>query len=145
MSVTFPEKFNMTTYFLDSRIEEGLGDKVAVYYGEKSYTYADVQSMANRVGNALTHLGIEMEDRVLIVLPDSVEFVAAWFGIAKIGAVITMVNTILPSSDYEYYLEYTRAKVAIVHADVMERFTPAASNSPFLRHTIIVGAKVSGS
>lgn len=145
MNVNFPEKFNMATYFLDARIEEGLGDKTAVYCGNKSYTYAQVQAMANRVGNALLGLGVEMEDRVLIVLPDSVEFAAAWFGVAKIGAVITMVNTMLPSADYEYYLDYTRAKVAIVHADVMEHFSPAAATSPYLKHTIVVGTKMSGS
>jgi benzoate-CoA ligase len=127
MKITFPEQFNMATYFLDDRIKEGFGDRVAVHCGDNQYTYSQVQSMANRMGNALTHLGVEMEDRVLIVLPDSIEFVATWFGIAKIGAVITMVNTILPPADYEYYLDYTRAKVAVVHADVMERFTPAAS------------------
>ena len=145
MAVTFPEQFNMATYFLDARIEEGFGDKIAVYCGAKRYTYREVQQMANEAGNALLRLGVEMEDRVLIVLPDSIEFVATWFGIAKIGAVITMVNTILPPADYEYYLDYTRAKVAVVHADVMERFTPAASTSLYLKHTIVVGTKVSGS
>jgi benzoate-CoA ligase family protein len=145
MAITFPERFNMAAYFLDGRIEEGLGDKIAVYCGDKQYTYREVQQMANEAGNALLRLGVEMEDRVLIVLPDSIEFVATWFGVAKIGAVITMVNTILPSADYEYYLDYTRAKVAVVHAEVMERFTPAASTSPYLEHTIVVGTKVSGS
>jgi benzoate-CoA ligase family protein len=145
MAITFPEQFNMATYFLDARIEEGFGDKIAVYCGSKQYTYREVQQMSNEVGNALLRLGVDMEDRVLIVLPDSIEFVATWFGIAKIGAVITMVNTILPTADYEYYLDYTRAKVAVVHADVMERFTPAASTSPYLKHTIVVGTKVSGS
>jgi benzoate-CoA ligase family protein len=145
MAVTFPEQFNMATYFLDARIEEGFGDKIAVYSGSKKYTYREVQQMSNEVGNALLRLGVEIEDRVLMVLPDSIEFVATWFGIAKIGAVITMVNTILPSADYEYYLDYTRAKVAVVHADVMERFTPAASTSPYLKHTIVVGTKASGS
>ncbi|HKA16806.1 MAG TPA: benzoate-CoA ligase family protein [Blastocatellia bacterium] len=145
MTTNFPEQFNLATYYLDARIEEGFGDKIAVYCRNKQYTYGDVQRMANQVGNALQRLGIEMEDRVLIVLPDSIEFVATWFGIAKIGAVITMVNTILPAADYEYYLEYTRAKVAIVEASVLERFTPAASTSPYLKHTIVVGAKVSGS
>src|SRR5215471_5237464 len=145
MTTNFPEQFNLATYYLDSRIEEGLGDKIAVYCGNKQYTYLDVQRMANQVGNALQRLGVEMEDRVLIVLPDSIEFVAAWFGIAKIGAVITMVNTILPAADYEYYLDYTRAKVAIVEASVLERFTPAASTSKYLKTTIVVGAKVSGS
>ncbi len=145
MTVTFPERFNMATYFLDARVEEGLGDQIAVYCGAKRYTYKEVQQMSNEVGNALLRFGIEMEDRVLIVLPDSIEFVATWFGIAKIGAVITMVNTILPTAEYEYYLDYTRAKVAVVHADVMERFTPAASTSLYLKHTIVTGTKVSGS
>jgi benzoate-CoA ligase len=139
MSVSFAERFNMASYFLDDRIEEGRGDKVAVYFEDKRYTYSEVQSMSNQAGNALLGLGVEMEDRVLIVLPDSIQFVAAWFGIAKIGAVIAMVNTILPATDYEYYLEYTRAKVAIVHSSVMEKFAPAASHSPYLKHTVVVG------
>jgi benzoate-CoA ligase family protein len=145
MTTKFPEYFNLATYYLDDRIEEGFGDKIAVYCRNKQYTYRDVQQMSNQIGNALLRLGIEMEDRVLIVLPDTIEFVAAWFGIAKIGAVVTMVNTILPAAEYEYYLDYTRAKVAIVEASVLERFTPAASTSRYLKHTIVVGAKVSGS
>ena len=129
MSVSFPEQFNMANYFLDDRIQEGKGNSVAVYFEDKQFTYREVQQMANRCGNALVSLGIEMEDRVLMVLPDSIEFVAAWHAIAKVGAVVTMVNTILPTADYEYYLDYTRAKVAIVDVSVMNRFAPAAARS----------------
>ena len=143
--IEFPEKFNMAQYFLDHNIEEGRGDKVAVYYRNERYTYAEVQQMANRCGNALIELGIEMEDRVLMVLPDSIEFVAAWFAIAKVGAVITMVNTILPTADYQYYLDYTRAKVAVVDSSVMSRFAPAAATSRYLKHTIVVDGASSGS
>jgi acyl-coenzyme A synthetase/AMP-(fatty) acid ligase len=92
MTVRFPEQFNMATYFLDDRIKEGLGDKVAVYYKDQTYTYSDVQKMANRMGNALLSLGVEMEDRILISLPDGIEFVATWFASAKVGAVITMAS-----------------------------------------------------
>ncbi|HEX5731548.1 MAG TPA: benzoate-CoA ligase family protein [Blastocatellia bacterium] len=160
--ISFPEQFNMAEYFLDDRIKEGKGDRIAVYYQYRKYTYSDIQRMANRCGNVLLSLGIEMEDRVLISLPDCPEFIASWFAIAKIGAVITMVNggtgqetsrsssgtilnTILPTQDYEYYLDYTRAKVAIVDVSVMNRFAPAAARSRFLKHTIVVGTKVSGS
>ncbi|HEX5731535.1 MAG TPA: AMP-binding protein [Blastocatellia bacterium] len=90
--ISFPEQFNMADYFLDDRIKEGKGAKVAVYYEDKQYTYSEIQRMANRCGNALLTLGVEMEDRVLISLPDCPEFIASWFAIAKIGAVITMVN-----------------------------------------------------
>src|ERR1051325_3611650 len=144
MAISFPDKFNMAAYFLDHNLQEGRGDKVAVYYRGAQYTYSDVERMTNRCGNALRGLGVEMEDRVLLVLPDSIEFVASWFAVAKIGAVITMVNTILPMSDYEYYLEYTRATVAIVHKEVMERFTPAASHSHFLKDVLVVDTHVSG-
>jgi acyl-coenzyme A synthetase/AMP-(fatty) acid ligase len=92
MTISFPEPFNMATYYLDDRIKEGKGDRVAVYDEDERYTYSDVQEMVNRVGNVLLSLGVEMEDRVLIVLPDGIEFVAAWFAVAKVGAVITMVN-----------------------------------------------------
>lgn len=144
MALVFLEKFNMAEYFLDHNLAEGRGEKTAVYYRDERYTYNEVRQMANRCGNALRALGVEMEDRVLLVLPDSIEFVASWFAVAKIGAVIAMVNTILPTSEYEYYLEYTRAKVAIVHKDVMERFSPAVSNSRFLRHVLVVETKVTG-
>jgi benzoate-CoA ligase family protein len=141
MPVSFPKTFNMATYFLDHNIDQGRGSRVAVRCRDTSYTYADVVDMVNRTGNVLLSLGIEIEDRILIVLPDTMEFVAAWFAIAKIGAVIAMANTVLPAADYEYYLEYTRTKAAFVDASVMERFSIAASSSRYLKHILVVGAK----
>jgi benzoate-CoA ligase family protein len=82
---------------------------------------------------------VEVENRVLLALPDSIEFVVAWFGILKIGAVVTMVNTILPASDYEYYLNYTRAKVAVIHESILSRFEEVRSNCPYLQALLVVG------
>ena len=36
---SFPEEFNLADYYLFDRLEEGLGDKVALRYGEREYTY----------------------------------------------------------------------------------------------------------
>lgn len=137
--VSFPERFNMADYFLDHNIREGRENKIAVYYRDSTYTYGQVLEMSNRAGNALRELGVEMENRVLIALPDSIEFIAAWFGVLKIGAVVTMVNTILPASDYEYYLNYTRAKVAIVHESVLEKFEEVRQSCPHLKTLVVVG------
>ncbi len=139
MSVLFPERFNMSDYFLYHNLREGRGEKTCLYYKDQSFTYAQVAEMSDRVGNVLTELGVEIEDRVLLALPDCPEFVFTWFGAAKIGAVITMVNTILPASDYAYYLEYTRAKVAIVHHSVAPLFEEVRHASPQLRHILVVG------
>ncbi len=106
----FPERFNMAEYFLYHNLEEGRENKECLFFGDEAFTYGETARMANRCGNALREVGVDIEDRVLIVLPDCPEFVWTWFGAARIGAVITMVNPLLPADDYRYYLDYTRAQ-----------------------------------
>ena len=60
----FPETFNLAVHHLDKRIEEGKGDRIAIRYGEASYTYEEVYQMVNRLGNALLSLGLAMEQKV---------------------------------------------------------------------------------
>ena len=138
MTIQFPERFNMADYFLYHNLEEGRENKVCLYFNDQTWTYAETARMSNRVGNALRELGAELESRVLIVLPDCPEFVWTWFGAARIGAVITMVNPLLPVSDYEYYLDYTRARVAIVDGSLIESFSAAAQGAHYLRSVLVV-------
>src|SRR5262245_19766786 len=91
----FPERFNMAGYFLSQRLEEGLGEKIAVYTDSENYSYKSVEELANRVANCLIERGVRREERVLIVLPDCIEFVGAWFGTLKAGAVFAMVNPLV--------------------------------------------------
>jgi benzoate-CoA ligase len=137
--VEFPERFQMADYFLYHNLEEGREGKTCLYYRDETYTYADAVRMSNRVGNALRELGVRVEDRVLIVLPDCPEFVWTWFGVNRVGGVITMVNPLLPAEDYRYYLEYTRAPVAVIHESLLETFAQAAKGTRYLRNVLVVG------
>jgi len=139
MSFQFPERFNMADYFLYHNLEEGRENKVCLYYEDQSFSYGDTVRMSNRAGNALRELGVEQEDRVLIVLPDCPEFVWTWFGAARIGAVITMVNPLLPADDYKYYLDYTRARVAVIHESLLKNFNEATADAKHLRAVLVVG------
>jgi benzoate-CoA ligase len=138
MTIEFPERFNMADYFLYHNLEEGRENKVCLYFKDQTYTYGETARMSNRAGNALRDVGVGIEDRVLIVLPDCPEFVWTWFGAARIGAVITMVNPLLPADDYRYYLEYTRARAAIVHESFIRPFAEAAQDANYLRAALIV-------
>ncbi|MDQ5847098.1 MAG: benzoate-CoA ligase family protein [Acidobacteriota bacterium] len=138
MSVSFPEHFNLAHYFLYHNLEEGRENKVCLYYQDQTYTYGETARMSNRAGNALRELGVEMEDRVLIALPDCPAFVSTWFGAARIGAVITMVNSLLPAEDYKYYLEYTRARVAVIHESLLRTFSEATADAKHLRAVLVV-------
>jgi benzoate-CoA ligase len=139
MKIEFPERFNMAQYFLYHNVEEGRENKTCLYFEDETYTYADAVRRSNRAGNALRELGVEIEDRVLIVLPDGPEFVWTWFGANRIGAVITMVNPLLPAEDYKYYLEYTRARAAVIHESLLQTFTEAAADARYLRGVMVVG------
>src|SRR5688500_5439924 len=138
MSISFPDRFNMAEYFLYHNLEEGRENKVCLYFEDKRFTYADTALQSNRVGNALRELGVEIEDRVLIVLPDCPEFVWTWFGAARIGAVITMVNPLLPAEDYNYYLAYTRARVAVIPQHLAESFREVANGWEYLKAVLVV-------
>jgi benzoate-CoA ligase family protein len=138
-ALAFPERFNMAWYFLDRNVEEGRGNQQCLYWRDQAFTYREVQARANRCGQALRALGLGVEDRVLIILPDRPEFAFAWFGAAKIGAVIAMVNPLLPAEEYLHYFEYTRAKVAIVESATLERLDPLREHFTHLRHLLVVG------
>jgi benzoate-CoA ligase family protein len=144
MSIEFPERFQMADYFLFHNLEGGREHKTCVYYRDETYTYGDAARWTNRAGNALRELGVEVEDRVLLVLPDCPEFVWTWFAVNRVGGVITMVNPLLPAEDYRYYLEYTRARVAVVHESVLENFAPAARDARHLKNVLVVGGESGG-
>src|SRR5881392_3475893 len=138
MTIKFPESFNMADYFLYHNLEEGRENKICLYFKDRTFTYGEAARMSNRAGNALRECGVDIEDRVLIALPDCPEFVWTWFGAARIGAVITMVNPLLPVDDYRYYLGYTRARVAIVHESFLKPFAEAAVDAEYLRSLLVV-------
>ncbi|PYS83169.1 MAG: benzoate-CoA ligase family protein [Acidobacteria bacterium] len=140
-NVEFPERFRMGDYFLYHNLEEGREGKVCLYYGDETFTYADAARMSNRAGGALRELGVEIEDRVLIALPDCPEFVWSWFGANRVGGVITMVNPLLPADDYRYYLEYTRARVAVIHESLVENFARATKEARHLENVLVVGVE----
>jgi benzoate-CoA ligase len=135
----FPERFNMADYFLYHNVEEGRENKTCLYFRDETYTYGDAVRMSNRAGNALRAAGVEIEDRVLIVLPDCPEFVWTWFGASRVGAVITMVNPLLPVEDYRYYLDYTRARAAVIHESLLKNFEEATKDARYLRNVFVVG------
>jgi benzoate-CoA ligase len=144
MAVTFPEHFNMSDYFLYHNVDEGREGKVCLYFEDRQWTYGDVVTLSNKTGNVLHDLGLNIEERILIVLPDCPEFVWTWFGAARIGAVITMVNPMLPASDYQYYLDYTRARVAVVHHSTVSTFAESAKDSRYLQAVLVVGDATDG-
>ncbi|HYB01628.1 MAG TPA: benzoate-CoA ligase family protein [Ktedonobacteraceae bacterium] len=142
--IVSPERLNVANIFLDHNLKVGRGAKTAIYYEGKTYSYAQVAELANRMGNALLDLGVDMEQRVAMLLLDSPEFAAAFFGAIKIGAVPTPLNTNLPPNDYIPILNESRARVLVVHAAVWKHISSILPQIKPLRHVVVVGLEREG-
>jgi benzoate-CoA ligase family protein len=118
--ITLPENFNVATHFVDRNVQEGRGDKIAIECGDERVTYQQLLENTNRAGNALLALGVRPEERVLLLLLDTPEFLYAFFGAIKIGAVAVPVNTQAKPQDYEYMLNDCRARVAVVSEPLLQ-------------------------
>jgi benzoate-CoA ligase family protein len=136
--------FNLTDHFVDRHLREGRGDKTAVICGDQRFTYAGIAAMANRVGNGLLRLGLQRGERVLLVLPDVPEFVAAYFGVLKIGAVAVPTSTALRATDYAYFLEESEARVTIVSSTLLSEVGPALADQRHCECVIVCGEPVTG-
>jgi benzoate-CoA ligase family protein len=124
-----PEHFNVAAHFLEAPAALH-PERIAIVGEPREVSYGELSALANRAGNALRAQGVSRGDRVLIVLPDSAEFVAAFFGAAKIGAVAVPVNPFARSSDYIHYLENSEPRAAIIHSEALAEFLPASSVLP---------------
>ncbi len=136
-SVTFPDVFNLADYFLFDRIDEGLGETVALRFGDRAYTYDDVAQRTAALASALVARGVRAEERVLIVLPDLPPFAWSFFGVLKSGAVVAMGNPDAPTGDLAYLLEYTRAAALITVPRVVEALREPIERSPWLRAVLV--------
>src|SRR5690349_14205831 len=86
-SPLFEEEFNLAHYYLFDRLHEGLGEKTAVRFGARHYSYADIADRACAFSICLRRADIRRGERVLIVLPDIPTFVWVFFGVLARGAV----------------------------------------------------------
>ncbi len=143
-TLELPERLNAASIFVDDNVSAGRGGKAAILCGDETVTYQQLADNVNRLGNALKGLGVGMEERVAIIMPDDPECVYAFFGAMKIGAVAIPTNTILMSKDYEYLLNDSRARVLIVHPTFLDKINEIRDQLRYLDHIIVAGDGADG-
>lgn len=138
-----PAELNIADEFV-SRPAREHPERVAILGEPRAFTYEEVEQAVNRAANVLREWKCAPGERVLIILPDSLEFIAAFFGAAKIGAIAVPVNSMARAADYSYYLADSGARIAIVDVSALPEFSQAASAAN-LNILAISGAQSGGS
>lgn len=110
-------------------------DRSALLFEGKSFTYKELDLMANRVANGLQELGVHRGDRIALFLPNIPEFIISYLGILKLGAVAVSLNVMLKSAEVSFILNDCGAK-AVVTTEALVGNVPQA-DLPELKHILI--------
>lgn len=104
-------------------------DKVAVVEGDRELTYAQAWTLARRYASALQDRGVGSGDRVALSAPNVIEFVAAYYGIQTLGAVVVPVPTLLRAPEAAHLLTDSAADLFLHHPAVAQVATAAAEQT----------------
>src|SRR5919198_5192355 len=129
MSVVAPDRLN-ASLLLDRNLEAGRGDRPALTGADGTHTYGELASLIARTAALLRELGVEREDRVLLVLDDSPVFHATFLGAIRIGAVPIPVNPMDRADNFAYYLDDSYAKVLVVEAALLAKVEAVIAERP---------------
>jgi fatty-acyl-CoA synthase/fatty acid CoA ligase FadD22 len=104
---------------------EGWGDRIAYRAPGRSFTHAHVHAGAAAAAGLLARLGVVHGDRVVLALGDRIEFVWAFLGAVRLGAIAVPVDPGLAARDHAYVLSDTAPAAVVCDDELAERFEGA--------------------
>jgi benzoate-CoA ligase family protein len=138
--LAIPKQLNIAEAIVDRHVDAGRGGKIAVYFGERPYTYAHLRALSNRFGNVLRGLGVGRGDTVLLRLGTNLHTMVAVIGAMKIGAVAIPSSFLFRDHEVEKILRNSDAVVAVSTPELAEPIEKVRDRAPALRHLILTGA-----
>jgi 4-hydroxybenzoate-CoA ligase len=121
--------FNIGAELIERNLRLGRGERPALWFAGRTYSYVEIAARVDRIGAALLRAGVQQEQRVLLVLQDSPDLACAWLAAMKIGAVAVPCNPLLRTGDYAYFVEESRARLVITSRFCLERMGPALAKA----------------
>jgi benzoate-CoA ligase family protein len=130
--------YNAVVDLVDAPVERGLAGKAAFIDPERALSYGELQARSCRFASALRDIGLRTEERLALLLYDTVDFPAAFWGAVRAGIVVLPLNTLLNAEQYAYILGDSRATAIVVSASLGKMLAPILDRLPRLRTIILV-------
>src|SRR5450755_4887762 len=124
--------FNACEYLLDQRLSGGDGQRVALTGAAGELTYAQLHDQVCRTAAGLRALGLQPEQRVLMLMADSPQFVVVYLAALRMGAVPVPVSTMLHADGVAELLNDSRARFLAITHDFAGIAVEAAAAAPGL-------------
>src|SRR5258708_25608729 len=131
--------YNAVTWLLDRNVDEGRGKKLAFTDTASELTYGELQKQSCRLANLLRRLGVRREERVAMIMLDTVDFPIVFLGGIRAGIVPVPLNTLLTSDQYAYVLADCRARVLFIFEALPPGVQDMLRRMADLDHVIVAG------
>src|SRR5438067_2702660 len=102
----------------------------------RQFTYSDFEAAVDRTATTLAAHGIGKGDVVSLLMPNSVEYIIAYFACWKLGALAGPVNSLLKEHEIEFVMNNSEAKVILVKSEFRDRIENIRGDIPRLRSVI---------
>jgi fatty-acyl-CoA synthase len=109
-----PYRVELTPLNFLRRSADTLGERPAVVHGERRLTYAELQRRCNRLASGLRERGIERQERVAFLCPNTPALLEAHHGVPLAGAVLVAINTRLGPKEIDYILRDSGSRILVV-------------------------------
>src|SRR6195952_454319 len=139
-----PGSYNAVTWLLDRNVDEGRGAKLAFTDTVSDLSYGELQAQSRRLANLLRRLGVRREERVAMIMLDTVDFPIVFLGAIRAGIVPVPLNTLLTSEQYAYVLADCRAKVLFISEALLPAVKDIVGRIPDLEHVVVAGRDAHG-
>jgi long-chain acyl-CoA synthetase len=117
-------------------------ENIAVIFEDTKLSWTDVWERSNCLANGLIDLGLQQHDRVLIFLPNCLEFPETILGINKAGGIVTGGNVKLTGAEIAYQLNDSNARAIILKGpEELETILEIKDKVPALDHIIMIDDK----
>lgn len=129
---------------IPTRAAATFGGRTAITDDAGSWTYAELESVSNRVAHGLVAQGIEAQEPVAILSTNCREFAAAYFGAAKAGMTALPINLLSGPENIVHALVDSGTRVLVVHSSLAEIALGAVAAVPAIRTLVVVGGVPEG-
>jgi long-chain acyl-CoA synthetase len=120
------------------------GDKVFMYWEDKTVSYSQLNDLTNKVANLLYNQGIRKGDKVSVYLPNMPEYVYLYLGIPKIGAITGPVNSLFKAREVKFLVNHSEAKIIVTIPKFMEVINEIKNELTNVEKIITIGGSVDG-
>ena len=135
-----PEYFNPTELLLDRHLATDTAGKTALAVDGTDHSYATLAGRVNRAASALTALGLEADNRMLMFGTDSLDYIAVWLGAVRAGVVPAVVSDLYKAENLLYFIRDTAAKALYIDAAQLEKLEAVRDElPPSLKLVIVAG------